>query len=169
MIEARTVKGGERKITRGSPSNAEERKWQFGPLQGHRSYKDVVTDFSREVEGKQGFATKIKNDGKQESLKVVARGKLWKGAFMEDIRASAEKLEKGTPSGNTVATQTLPKFLQGGGSRPSSEDGVPNIIRVGMDLEKSEPSGIKEKHVEPIKGARPSNEGFRRQAQHCWA
>ncbi|GAB4835956.1 hypothetical protein Ancab_000875 [Ancistrocladus abbreviatus] len=51
----------------------------------------------------------------RDALHVLASGKLLKGAFMEDMRDSPEKLEKGTPSGNTAGMHSLPQLMQGGG------------------------------------------------------
>ncbi|GAB4852613.1 hypothetical protein Ancab_016827 [Ancistrocladus abbreviatus] len=93
----------------------------------------------------------------RDAIHMPSSGKRLKGAFKEDMRDSAEKLEKGTPSGNTAGTQSLPKFLQGGGSRPSGEDGQPNSTRIGRDLERSEPSAIKEKLAKPIMGQGPAS------------
>ncbi|GAB4858544.1 hypothetical protein Ancab_010019 [Ancistrocladus abbreviatus] len=95
----------------------------------------------------------------RDELHMLSSGKILKGALMEDMKASAERREKGTHPGNIAGTQTLTKFLQGGGSRSSGEDGGPNIIRAVMDRERSEPSGLQEKTAGPIKvqGSRTKN------------
>ncbi|GAB4842266.1 hypothetical protein Ancab_012234 [Ancistrocladus abbreviatus] len=49
-----------------------ERQRRFGPLRGHRSYKDVVADYQREAAGMQKVAMKSNNTAKLEPLKVVA-------------------------------------------------------------------------------------------------
>ncbi|GAB4857383.1 hypothetical protein Ancab_015292 [Ancistrocladus abbreviatus] len=73
------------------------------------------------------------NAANRDALHVLASGKLLKGAFMEDMRDSPEKSEKGTPSGNTA----------GWGSTSSGMDGGPNSRQVGKDLVRSE-------YAEPI-------------------
>ncbi|GAB4841423.1 hypothetical protein Ancab_022145 [Ancistrocladus abbreviatus] len=45
--------------------------------------------------------------------------------------------------------------MAGGGSRSSGEDGGPNSMRVGRDLDRCKPFGFKEKHVGPIMGQGP--------------
>ncbi|GAB4824629.1 hypothetical protein Ancab_007501 [Ancistrocladus abbreviatus] len=66
------------------------------------------------------------NAENRDALHVLASGKLLKGAFMEDMRDSIEKSEKGTPLRNTAGTHSLPQLMQGGGSTSSGMDGGPN-------------------------------------------
>ncbi|GAB4834068.1 hypothetical protein Ancab_032321 [Ancistrocladus abbreviatus] len=72
------------------------------------------------------YAETSNNAANWDALHVLASGKLLKGAFMEDMRDSPKKSEKGTSSGNIA-------------------DGGPNSRRVGKDLVQSE-------YVEPISG-----------------
>ncbi|GAB4834689.1 hypothetical protein Ancab_032952, partial [Ancistrocladus abbreviatus] len=65
----------------------------------------------------------------RDELHVLSSGKMLKGALMEDMKASAERIEKGTQLGNTTGNHILTKFLQGGGSSSSGDNGGPNIVR----------------------------------------
>ncbi|GAB4829241.1 hypothetical protein Ancab_018907, partial [Ancistrocladus abbreviatus] len=116
---------------------------------------DVVPPCSRKVLDV-SHAEAYNNADDRDALHVPSSGKHLKSAFKEDIRAIAEKSEKGASSENTAGMQSLSQALQGGGTRALGEEGGPNSLSIGGDLERRESSGLKEKSEASITKSGPA-------------
>ncbi|GAB4828118.1 hypothetical protein Ancab_035033 [Ancistrocladus abbreviatus] len=153
-------------------------KEQFLPLSEGNDYGlsnlDDVQPCNRKGIHVSNAGTSNSTDDRDE-LHMLSLGKILKGALMDDMKASAERIEKGmaikTAPRNTARNQSNPKFPQGGGYRSSGEDGGSNLKRAVVDPDRSEPSIIAEKIGKPIKkqglvtkniGGRPNKVGLKR-------